>query len=227
MLFVCNMWFGHLEMCLSVLDWVMNSNWLELDPHLGLHGCVGGVYLRWPAAIAPLIPSFSFSSSPTCSSNLKVSNYYSPPLNLLDFFRFLGPKRVGLWGWDLLATADAWIQESRSLAEVWRLGLGENPRFQVSGPHQDLFPWCIDIFMMLVVYSYLDFMFGWMWTYMWHMLWLSGWYEHPTWLDLVWMANMFMFLRYLLCYIYWLHDFETCWYSQVGIYLLWIEWACF
>ena len=140
MLFVCNMWFGHLEMCLSVLDWVMNSNWLELDPHLGLHGCVGGVYLRWPAAIAPLIPSFSFSSSPTCSSNLKVSNYYSPPLNLLDFFRFLGPKRVGLWGWDLLATADAWIQESRSLAEVWRLGLGENPEKKVSGPHQDLFP---------------------------------------------------------------------------------------
>ena len=66
--------------------------------------------------------------------------YYSPPLKSIDFFRFLGPKRVGLWGWDLLATADAWIQESKSLAEVWRLGLGENPEKKVSGPHQDLFP---------------------------------------------------------------------------------------
>ena len=181
----------------------------------------------WPAAQAPPSSSFSSSSSPTCTHDLKISQHYSPLLKSIDFFRFFGPKRVGLWGCDLLATADAWIQESKSLAEVWRLGLEEIPVKRWAVRTRTWFLWCFDIIMMLVVYSCLVSMFGWMWTYMWYMLWLSDWYDHPAWLDLVWLANILCFLNVYHATSCWLHEFKWCLYSQVGVDLLWIGWACF
>ena len=136
----------------------MNSNWLSLLVTWVCGWCV----FRVAGCNSPLTPFiFIFTISYT-HSNLKSLIHYSSPLKSFDFFRFLGPKRVGLWGWDLLATADAWIQESRSLAEVSSARVRENPVKRWAVHTRTCFLWCFEIFMMLVVYSCLDSMFGWM-----------------------------------------------------------------
>ena len=89
--------------------------------------CVGVYFVVAGCTTAPSSLYFHFHHLLHAHITLELI-HFAPSLNLLDFSRFLGPKRVGVGDKSLLATADVWIQESRSLAEVCRLGFGKNPR---------------------------------------------------------------------------------------------------